>query len=76
MTDSYLDKIPEALKVFQDVMIEAEPKHGKDTWQKVSIEEHIRHAYKHIKLYENLKRQEDLQHAFVRLALAVELDSR
>ncbi len=70
-----LDDLAHALAIIARVVAENTPKHG-DRWRREPVANHVAHAVAHLDAWRAERSSEDLEHALVRVAMAVELIAR
>jgi len=61
-----------ALGTIDRVLAENAPKHG-DRWRRETVYSHVAHAVAHLDVWRAERSSEDLEHALVRVAMAVQL---
>lgn len=63
-----------SLKALATVMDHGAQKYGVRNYRKISVDDHINHALRHLVLYCDKRDEQDLMHAFCRIALALDTD--
>jgi hypothetical protein len=67
-----IEDFSRAIEAVKTVLAENEPKH-QGRWRRETVYSHVAHAAAHLQVWQVERSTEDLEHALVRLMMAVEL---